>query len=515
LKRRQSVVIAFKPLDSDALRRRDMNPKSSFSHQGVLSVFEDAKSLCVEGETFRYGFSKNTGLINSLKILDNDFLQGTGSEIPDIYVSDSKLPEEALYTARYENEAECEILSANPHEVHIRTHGIYRSMTGKAFPIRYRITYEIESDGTIFVIVDNKTTDSCVISWLCTSRGLLNSSLCNYYSHLADQSTTETTGNYTFKEIPSQKLDDTLLFDGQLIPWCWFGNDTSGVEISVWDIGYQRYGTNLLSDKQDEQFLEAGINISAIARKDGVMWEIMSFKDTAMRVNSGWEHTSYFALSIMPPKNYDPALSDLRIYNNDPRQFNGTYPSDKDIEEIANKGFSLINLAINGPGKFVPDDESRVKQIISKCHECGMKVVPYISMMEMSRELDAFDAHEIEWQVEPVSNNENSTAIMCPGAEGWREYWEEQLDRIIKEYDFDGFYFDLRHDRLACRNSLHGCQKRYMRPTFLWVREMLRLAWLKAKSKKPDSLIVMNTNLLPMSMICSWIDVRYTENPVV
>jgi len=503
--------IAF--IISNVSRRIAMNKKSSSIHRGVLSVFEDAKFIFVEGETFRYGFSKKTGLINSLKVLENDFLEGTGSEIPDIYVSDTKLLEESIYAARYENEAECDILSANPHEVHIRTHGIYRNLLGKAFSARYRITYEIESDGTIFVIVDNKTTDSCIISWLCTSRGLLNPSLCNNYSHIADQSTTETTGNYIFKNIPSQKSDDTILFDGQLIPWCWFGNDTSGVEISVWDIGYQRYGTNFLSDKKDEKSFEAGINMSAIARTDGVMWEITSFKDNPMRVSSGWEHTSYFALSVMPPKRYDSALSDIRVYYNDPRQYNGTYPSDKDIEEIANKGFNLVILAINGPGKLVPDDESRVKQIISKCHECGIKVVPLISMMEMSRELDAFDAHAIEWQVEPMSNNENSTAIMCPGAEGWREYWQEQLDVIIEKYGFDGFYFDLRHDRLACRNSLHGCQKRYMRPTFLWVREMLRSAWLKAKSKNPDSLIVMNTDLTPMSMICSWIDVRYTENP--
>ena len=69
-------------------------------------------------------------------------------------------------------------------------------------------------------------------------------------------------------------------------------------------------------------------------------------------------------------------------------------------------------------------------------------------MMEMSRELDAFDVHAIEWQVEPMSDNENSTAIMCPGAEGWREYWQEKLDVIIEKYGFDGFYIDLRQDPL-------------------------------------------------------------------
>jgi hypothetical protein len=130
-------------------------------------------------------------------------------------------------------------------------------------------------------------------------------------------------------------------------------------------------------------------------------------------------------------------------------------------------------------------------------------------MMEISRELDVFDAHAIEWQVEPLNNNDNITIIMCPGAEGWREYWEDQLDRIIDEYDFDGVYLDLIQDKLACRNPLHGCQKRYMRPTFLWVREMMRHAWIKAKSKNSDSLIVVNADLLPMSMINSWVDVNW------
>ena len=490
-----------------------MNQKSSFRHRGILSVSEDAKFIFVEGETFKYGFSKSTGLISSLKVLDNDFLQGTGSEIPDIYVSDAQFSEEALYAARYESEAECEILSANPHEVHIRTHGVYHDLMGKAFPARYRITYEIENDGTIFVIVDNKATDSCTIRWLCTSKGLLNSSLCSYFSHLEDQSTVDTTGNYIFKEIPSQRTSDVVLFNGKLIPWCWFGNDTTGVEISVWDIGYQRYGTTFLADKTNEQAFEAGVDISAIAETDGVSWEIMSFKDTPMKVNSGWEYTSYFALSVMPPKHYEPALSSPSVYYNDPRQYKSTYLSDKEIEEIANKGFNLIVLAINGPGKFMPYDESEVKRVISISHKYGMKVVPHISMMETSRELDIFDTYSIEWQIEPSNNNDNSTALMCPGAEGWREYWKEQVDKIIKGYDFDGVYLDLFYDRLACRNPLHGCQRRYMRPTFLWVREMIRHAWLKAKSKKSDSIIILSTDLLPMSMICSWVDARCTGNP--
>jgi hypothetical protein len=47
-----------------------------------------------------------------------------------------------------------------------------------------------------------------------------------------------------------------------------------------------------------------------------------------------------------------------------------------------------------------------------------------------------------------------------------------------------------------------------MRPTFPWVRDMMRYARAKLKTKNPGSIVIANTDVLPISMICSWLDVR-------
>jgi uncharacterized lipoprotein YddW (UPF0748 family) len=44
---------------------------------------------------------------------------------------------------------------------------------------------------------------------------------------------------------------------------------------------------------------------------------------------------------------------------------------------------------------------------------------------------------------------------MCPGAAGWRTFWKQQIDRIIRDYDFDGIYFDFWYGRMVCDNTPH------------------------------------------------------------
>jgi hypothetical protein len=483
-----------------------MNTESIFNYMNILNVSEDIDAIYVKGETFSYGFSKKTGLISSLQIMGNDFLKGTNSEIPDIYVSDDESPQKSRYSARFETEAKCEILSANLHEVHIRAHGLYRNLDGFTFPIRYRITYEIASDGTIFIIVDNKATDSCIPRWLCISAGTLNSSLCKYYSHLAEQNDLETTENYVYKEI---EIQNSVLFDGKFIPWFWFGNDKMGIDVTSWDVGHQRYGTTIITGKMNDQYPEIDLHVSASTQANGVSWEILSIKDNTIKVNSGWEHTSYFALSVNPCKPHNTEFSNLLALHIHPEQHN--YPSDEQIQSIALKGANLIISSINQPGIYTPDNENELRRVISTCHNYGIKIIPHLSLMELNK-LEIFPANSTEWQVEPSLKSEGSTVLMCPGSDGWRKYWKEKIDNIIDEYDFDGLYLDLRYDRLVCRNPLHGCQRKHIRPTFLWVREMLIHAWLKVKSKSQDSVIMAKTGVLPVSMIDNWLDVRCIKN---
>ena len=477
-------------------------------YRGTLSISEEGASIFVKGDTFKYGFDKKTGLINHLEVLGDDFLSETNSQIPDIYISDSRDPRECSYSARYENGAKCEVISSNPYEVHVRTHGVYHNSSGEAFPVRYRITYEIHGDGTIFVIINNKSYDPCAIRWMCISRGVLNPELCKHFSHLADQSKVDTTADYTFGDTS----DSTgALFSGRLIPWFWFGNDRTGVEICVWDVAHHRYGATQIDGKLIDPLGEVGANVSASISPDGILWEIFSLRNLQTPIREGWEQVNYFSLSINPPKAYNSRFAELRVYWSGQCRHSDShdYLSDDEIKKLAKMECNLVIGGINWrSGEFIPDNESEARRVISSCHEHGIKVIPCVPLMDLNEDTPAFGENAAEWRIEPVVEYEYETHLMCPGAEEWRGYWKQQIDRIAEDYDFDGVYLDFWYDKLTCRNPSHGCQRRYMRPTFPWVRDMMRYAWARFKTKSPDSVIISNTDMLPISMICSWTDVR-------
>lgn len=488
-----------------------MNRGTSVEYRSKLDIFEDESSIIIRGSVFKYRFDKKSGLIRCLEILGDDFLSGTGSEIPDIYVSDSENPRESFYAAKYEDKAECEVISSNPYQVHIRTHGIYHNPSGDTLPIRYRITYEIQSDGTMFIVIHNKAHDPCILRWLCIAKGIMNPSLCKYFSHLADQSKTDTTDNYTFKALPAQDAIDQSLFNGRLIPWFWFGNDKSGVEISLWDVTNHRYGTTQVSGKMLDPLSEIGANVSCIRQKNGVLWEIYSLRNLKTPIKDGWEQINYFALSITPSRLYSTRIANLQVFREDSGKYVDDYKylTDAEIADLSRNGYNLIIGGVNWrSGEYIPDNDSELRRVIDTCHKHGIKIIPRLSLMELDENIRIFEEYGPEWRIEPAVEYEYETGLMCPGAEEWREYWKQQIDRITQEYDFDGAFLDFWYDRLACRNPKHGCQRRFMRISFTWLREMLAYAGAKFKGKDENSIIMANTDILPISMICSWLDAR-------
>lgn len=486
-----------------------MNQHPMSEHRNTLSTSEDEAFIFVEGDTFRYGFDKKNGLMSHLEVLGDDFLRATGSQVPDIYVSDARDPREISYAAKYEDEAECDIISSSPYEVHIRSHGTYHSPSGETFPVRYRITYEIHSDSTIFVIVNNKAHAPCAIRWLCISRGLLDSSLCKYFSHLADQSRVDTTAEYVFKSIP--ETQDQTLFSGRLIPWFWLGNDRTGVEMCIWDVTHHRYGETQIAGEMVDPLGKVGDNVSVSTSSDGVLWEIFSLRNIQTPVKDGWEQINYFSLSVTPPKSYSPEFADLRAYWDGPRRYDESYEylSDDEIANLSRMGCNLLIGGVNWrSGEFIPDNEAEVRRVIATCHEHGIKIIPCVPLMDLNEDTPIFTEHGPDWRIEPVVEYEYETHLMCPGAEEWREHWRQQIDRITEDYDFDGVYLDLWYDKLTCRNPQHSCQRRYMRPTFPWVRSMIKYAGARFKDNNPGAVVIANTDILPISMICSWVDVR-------
>lgn len=483
-----------------------MSQKSNRQYHGRLSIFENLDSIFIQGDTFKYGFNKKSGLINLFEVLGDNFLLGMNSEIPDIYISDAINPKKIFYSAKYEDSAECEIIYESPYEVHVRSHGTYHNPLGDTFPIRYRITYEIQNDGNIFILVNNKAFESCNIRWLCISRGKLNPCLCRYYAKLADLSKVDKTDDYTYEKIPTSC--EKSLFSGRFIPWFWLGNNKTGIEVSIMDVTNYKFGATLIQGELVEHSSDVGANIIGKSSSSEILWEVFSIRNVQTKVESGWEQNCYFSLSPTPTKHYSTAFSGMCAYITDYRGTKNNYLSDSKIREISQMGFDILIIKLNDPGYYLPRDENEVKRIISTSREWGIKVVPYVSLMELSKCSNEYQTHGSDWRIEPVYEYKKETSLMCPAAEGWREYWKQHVSKILQDYDFDGIYIDLSSDRLACKNQRHGCQRKYIRPTFLWVREMLRYAWVKTKRRSSDSIVIVNTGSLPISMICSWIDIR-------
>jgi hypothetical protein len=121
----------------------------------------------------------------------------------------------------------------------------------------------------------------------------------------------------------------------------------------------------------------------------------------------------------------------------------------------------------------------------------------------------AFREHGEDWAIEPRTeyapwaagrSDQNAekayrndakreTTLMCPGAEGWRTFWKQQVDRAIRDYDFDGIYFDFWYEQMVCENTRHGCGGHFRKATVLGAREMLMYAYtrLKAEIRMPSS----------------------------
>jgi hypothetical protein len=250
---------------------------------------------------------------------------------------------------------------------------------------------------------------------------------------------------------------------------------------------------------------------SASRTQHGVMWEIFPIRNRHTPLKAGWVREDRFALAITPSKRYNAAYSDLRVHWEGPQQFDPSYetPSEEQIKTLAQRG---INLFVGGAnwrsGEYVPENEAETRRVIETCHRYGLKIIPYMTLMDLNEDGAVFSKYGAAWRIEPEEKSSENTTLMCPGAEGWRTYWKMQMDRILDEYDFDGLYCDFRFTKLVCENRAHGCGTNSARMTFPWVRDMLSFARKKIKIKNADGILIANTNIQPMAMISGLVDAR-------
>ena len=508
-------------VSSVALAAETLTPKLPLTADQRMKVTRDERTITVAGETFSYGFATANGLISRVQVLGKELT--AGAPIPDLALAEEIDRTFSPYLARNEREARVRVEVADPARVVILSEGSYRSREGKAFPLRYSIRYEVFIDGVTMIEVNNTAIDACKFRWLTLSAGAVPQSLAKFLSWMPDLALSQST-RYRFR--PLSDAAEQKLLAGTFIPWFWIGDETAGLEVTTWSADSQTYnqvdGTSRGDQSEMFQLQREG---------NRVHWENFLVRNVTTYAKKGWKRGGEFALAVTPTKKFDPYYAMFKGAHMGPHQHVPKFRTleEQDVLRLARNGYNLVvGMANWRSGEYVPLNEEDLRRTIALCHKHGIKVIPYITLVDLSQATEAFREHGEEWTIEPTTENfrltskfrdpavemayrsdpEQETMLMCPGAAGWREFWKRQIDRIVDSYDFDGLYVDFWFGRLACENTRHGCGGRFRRHTILGAREMLVYAHNRIRAKNPHAILKANTNLLSTALLTSAIDLR-------
>ncbi len=498
----------------------DIESKRPLSAGQELRVAQDEQSIKVSGETFAYTFRKDNGLIGAIEVLGRDMTGG--SPIPDLTMAENLDPEFSPFTARHETRARVTLVTATPARVVIEAEGSYTAQDGQRSLLRYILNYDLSIDGVILVHLANNATGPCTIRWLRLSAGAVRQDMAKFLNWMPEQATSQST-QYQFRAL--QGNETGTIISGVWIPWIWIGDQEAGLEVTTWDVSSQTYNQVDSTARNDESAM-----FVVRQGKGQVQWENFLIRRTRVDADKGWSRSGSFALAVTPSKKIDHYYSLIKGAHLGPHQHvtQLELPGEQEIRTLAQNGYNLVvGMANWRSGEYVPLNEASLQRAIALCHKYGVRIIPYLTLVDLAHSTDAFRRYGEQWAIEPTTefihhlrpadlnaelgfrnNPEEETTLMCPGAEGWRTHWKRQIDRIIQTYDFDGIYFDFWYGRMVCENSRHGCGGRFRRGTVLGSREMLMYAYNRLKAKNPRAIIKANTNTLATALITSLVDIR-------
>jgi hypothetical protein len=498
----------------------DIESKRPLSALQELRVSQDEQSIKVSGETFVYTFNKSNGLIGAIEVLGREMTGGC--PIPDLSMAENLDPEFSPFTARHETQARVTLVKTTPARVVIEAEGSYTARDGQRSPLRYILNYDLSIDGVILVHLANNATGPCTIRWLRLSAGAVRQDMAKFLNWMPEQSTSQST-QFQFRVL--QGNETGTIISGVWIPWIWIGDQDAGLEVTTWDVSSQTYNQVDSTARNDESAM-----FVVRQGKGQVQWENFLIRRTRVDADAGWSRSGSFALAVTPSKKIDHYYSLIKGAHLGPHQHLAQLelPGEQEIRTLAQNGYNLVvGMANWRSGEYVPLNEASLQRTIALCHKYGVKIIPYITLVDLAHSTDAFRRYGEQWAIEPTTefihhlrpadlnaelgfrnDPEEETTLMCPGAEGWRTHWKRQIDRIIQTYDFDGIYFDFWYGRMVCENSRHGCGGRFRRGTVLGSREMLMYAYNRLKAKNPRAIIKANTNTLATALITSLVDIR-------
>ena len=127
---------------------------------------------------------------------------------------------------------------------------------------------------------------------------------------------------------------------------------------------------------------------------------------------------------------------------------------------------NVLHLHMNWPkhtGGYIPDDSEMLKEFVKKAHENGFRVVLYLSCLVNEYE-PSYVHYGDYWVTHPTASwfgrpyepkTKYCSVNRCMQAPGYIDWFVGGAEKMMREYDVDGFYYDFGIGN--CNNGLHGC----------------------------------------------------------
>jgi hypothetical protein len=160
-----------------------------------------------------------------------------------------------------------------------------------------------------------------------------------------------------------------------------------------------------------------------------------------------------------------------RVFNRN----RGNWLSEDDIRRWAESGIKTVHCHNDGDyyqdglfwrdgwyPPYPPEDMAKYDQVIETCHRYGIRVATYFSNKELHSSTESFKEHGDEWARKDNQGNlrynyyrqgSEFGVQMCLKS-GWLEFLKFSIDRVLKNHDLDGVYYDW-NVALYCSNAVH------------------------------------------------------------
>lgn len=241
-------------------------------------------------------------------------------------------------------------------------------------------------------------------------------------------------------------------------------------------------------------------------------------------LKAGKEFAFRAGISVTPSRAVSRRRHDLRMFawvgdRNYP------YASDREIEQVAQAGFTLFQMhRLGNPGEPRPP-AGELERVIRKVHDCGMLFLwtenadlmydraPGVQELKAKGQWHLWQGFNYGGQYKAAMDPYCDLAATCLASpNGLAEYRLATIRRMLERFEVDGIYLD---DNLAYPNCTLGREHGHPQPVYDCLIELHEMNWARRqllRGECPHSVLVSHsTRAIVLPVVCDFDAVLYGE----